>query len=606
MVGKITVQPVNVCCQRVFTVVKSKYRNNTPSMDKVNSFSKLQRIFSKNVFIILFTFLFLFLIFVLYITNQKPVYKHTDLKTYDEHLIHDEHYSKFHYGVVIDCGSSGSRVYIYYWPPHSGSKEELLDMKQMIDIDGNPVRLKIKPGISSFADNPSNASMSLRPLLQFASHHVPHSKHHETPLYILATAGMRLLPAMKRKNIIKNIEQQIPKMTEFFFTKSQVEVITGKQEGIYLWIATNYMLGRFDHSHDVSTTPASTVSHVIRKQTVGTIEIGGASLQIAYEVPQNETLSSDLGAYINLGCDTHQIIHEYQIYVTTFLGLGTDFGRKSYISSVYERNKDKIKSHEVVEDPCLPTDMVDDQIYDNEKFKLTGTGQFNQCENNIKPLLNLSSTCTKPPCSFNGIHQPPIDYAQAEFYGFAEFWYSSNDVLRVGGKYENAKLEKEAKSFCETRWSIHKRHYAMGLYPKADDFRFKYQCFKSAWVTTVLHDGLNFPKDYDGLTTVQMIKGKELQWTLGALLYRTRFLPLRDMELENAQSAKAQQHGWWIIILHEGFYPILFTLACIVIMLVVIYCRRLRHFSLTANTYPRNNYAPISRKAEPYDIRVDM
>ena len=57
--------------------------------------------------------------------------------------------------------------------------------------------------------------------------------------------------------------------------------------GVYLWIATNYILSRFDHSHDVSTTPASTVAHIVRKQTVGTIEIGGASLQIAYEIPQN-------------------------------------------------------------------------------------------------------------------------------------------------------------------------------------------------------------------------------------------------------------------------------------------------------------------------------
>lgn len=46
-------------------------------------------------------------------------------------------------------------------------------------------------------------------------------------------------------------------------------------------------------------------------------------------------------------------------------------------------------------------------------------------------------------------------------------------------------------------------------------------------MTSVFHDGLKFPKEYDGLTTVQMIEGKEVQWTLGAILYRTRFLPLR-------------------------------------------------------------------------------
>lgn len=572
-------------------------------MQQPNKLNRLKRQFSNNFFILIFSALFLFLLFVLYITNQKPVYKHNEIPIYDEHLLHDERTSKFHYGVVIDCGSSGSRVYIYYWPPHSGSKEELLSIKQMIDVDGNPVRLKIKPGISHYADAPANASNSLRPLLQFAAHHVPLKKHHETPLYILATAGMRLLPETKRNTIVQNIRSEIPKVSKFYFTESQIEVITGKQEGVYLWIATNYILGRFDHSHDVSTTPASTVAHVLRKRTVGTIEIGGASLQIGYEVPQNDSLPGDLGVRINLGCDIHQTIHEYQVYVTTFLGLGTDLGRKNYISSLFKENTEKIKSHETVEDPCLPTDMVDDQEHNNTKFKLTGTGDFNQCEERIKPLLNLTADCLKPPCSFNGIYQSPIDYEHADFYGFAEFWYSSNDVLRVGGKYDNEKLEKEAKSFCGTRWSLHRRHYAMGLYPKADNFRFKYQCFKSAWMTTVLHDGLKFPKSYKGLTTVQLIDGKEVQWTLGALLYRTRFLPLRDMEMEHVQSVKAQRHGFWII-LHDGFYPILSICGLIVVIFVVIYCRRIRKFSQTS-TFHGRQYTVLA-KNEPFDMRVEM
>ena len=89
-------------------------------------------------------------------------------------------------------------------------------------------------GISSYADNPSNASQSLLPLLRFASHHIPHKKHHETPLYILATAGMRLLTKNKRNAILDNLKTEVPKMSEFFFTESQVDVISGKQEGMYV------------------------------------------------------------------------------------------------------------------------------------------------------------------------------------------------------------------------------------------------------------------------------------------------------------------------------------------------------------------------------------
>ena len=56
--------------------------------------------------------------------------------------------SHYHYGIVIDCGSSGSRVFIYYWPPHNGNPDELLQIKQMKDSRGNPVRMKIKPGMN--------------------------------------------------------------------------------------------------------------------------------------------------------------------------------------------------------------------------------------------------------------------------------------------------------------------------------------------------------------------------------------------------------------------------------------------------------------------------
>lgn len=51
------------------------------------------------------------------------------------------------YGIMVDCGSSGSRIFVYYWPRHNGNPHNLLDIKQMRDKNTKPVVMKIKPGI---------------------------------------------------------------------------------------------------------------------------------------------------------------------------------------------------------------------------------------------------------------------------------------------------------------------------------------------------------------------------------------------------------------------------------------------------------------------------
>lgn len=151
------------------------------------------------------------------------------------------------YGLVVDCGSSGSRIFVYFWPRHNGNPHDLLDIKQMRDRNSQPVVKKIKPGISAMADTPEHASDYLRPLLSFAAAHVPVRKHKETPLYILCTAGMRLLPERKQLAILADLVKDLPLEFDFLFSQSQAEVISGKQEGVYAWIGINFVLGRFDH-----------------------------------------------------------------------------------------------------------------------------------------------------------------------------------------------------------------------------------------------------------------------------------------------------------------------------------------------------------------------
>ena len=51
----------------------------------------------------------------------------------------------------------------------------------------------LSQGISTFDVNTTYSAEYLKPVLDYAANIVPKDKHRETPLYILATAGMRLI-----------------------------------------------------------------------------------------------------------------------------------------------------------------------------------------------------------------------------------------------------------------------------------------------------------------------------------------------------------------------------------------------------------------------------
>ncbi|KAM7394691.1 hypothetical protein PAMP_021477 [Pampus punctatissimus] len=495
------------------------------------------------------------------------------------------------YGIVVDCGSSGSRVFVYYWPPHNGNPHTLLDIRQMRDRDRKPVVKKIKPGISTLAKKPTQASDYLHPLLAFAAAHVPKNKHKETPLYILCTAGMRLLPESQQAAILEDLVTDVPLEFDFLFSQSHAEVISGKQEGVYAWIGINFVLGRFDHADEedavVEVTAGSQNQQPIsRRRTVGIIDMGGASLQIAYEVPSAITFSSpqeeeagkSVLAEFNLGCDVEHTQHVYRVYVTTFLGFGGNMARQRYedqlVNNTLAKNRFLTTQTGLSEDkpyldPCLPVGLSDTVLRDNRTLYLRGQGDWARCQEAVRPFLGLHNGTMSP----GGIYQAPINFSNSEFYGFSEFFYCMEDVLRIGGQYDSEKYSRYATDYCSTKWSTLKQRLDNKLFSQqADVSRLKNQCFKSAWMYEVLHSGFRFPSDYPSLKTVKLVYDKEVQWTLGAILFKTRFLPLRDLQQETLR----QNHPSWLrssfVYNHH-----LFSLCILVVVLaILLYILRLR------------------------------
>lgn len=73
---------------------------------------------------------------------------------------------------------------------------------------------------------------------------------------------------------------------------------------------------------------------------------------------------------------------------------------------------------------------------------LRGTGDFDLCRETIQPFMNKTN---ETQTSLNGVYQPPIHFQNSEFYGFSEFYYCTEDVLRMGGDYNAATFTKAAK-----------------------------------------------------------------------------------------------------------------------------------------------------------------
>uniref|UniRef100_A0A8C7ZLB8 nucleoside-triphosphate phosphatase n=1 Tax=Oryzias sinensis TaxID=183150 RepID=A0A8C7ZLB8_9TELE len=530
---------------------------------------------------------------VSWITGENNFHRHlarvTDVDATDTSNPH------LNYGLVVDCGSSGSRIFVYCWPRHNGNPHELLDIRQMRDQHRKPVVMKIKPGISELAKTPEKASDYMYPLLSFAAQHIPKNKHQETPLYILCTAGMRVLPESQQEAILEDLRTDIPVHFNFLFSDSHVEVISGKQEGVYAWIGINFVLGRFNHGDsdgeaevEVHVPSIDQQDTLRRKRTAGVLDMGGVSTQIAYEVPktvrfvspQQEEVAKNLLAEFNLGCDAHRTEHVYRVYVSTFLGFGGNAARQRYEENLMRKTitRNKLLGEHVGEtaesplpDPCLPTDLEDQIGTSTEKLYLRGTGDFDQCRQILQPFLNRSNDTHS---SLNGVYQPAIDYSNSQFYGFSEFYYCTEDVLRMGGDYNASKYAAAAKGYCATKWKTLQERFDSGLYAShADYHRLKYQCFKSAWMYEVFHSGFSFPTNYKNLKTALLVYEKEVQWTLGAILYRTRFLPLRDIQQESLKGTHSHwRHSFSFVNNHYLF------LACffIVLLSIILYLMRLR------------------------------
>ena len=108
------------------------------------------------------------------------------------------------WGVVIDAGSSGTRAFIYKWMDVSSARggKGMEDLGHLPELTLAKVK-KTHPGISTFASRPVDINHHLGPLIDAATKEIPASRIPDTPIFVLATAGMRLVPRLNAWHFCK-------------------------------------------------------------------------------------------------------------------------------------------------------------------------------------------------------------------------------------------------------------------------------------------------------------------------------------------------------------------------------------------------------------------
>ncbi|XP_046538895.1 ectonucleoside triphosphate diphosphohydrolase 2 isoform X2 [Equus quagga] len=148
---------------------------------------------------------------------------------------------RLRYGIVLDAGSSHTSMFIYKWPADKKNDTGIVSQHSSCNVHGG--------GISSYADNPSGAGQSLVECLDQALRDVPKDRHTGTPLYLGATAGMRLLNLTHPEAAANVLAAVTQTLTQYPFHFRGARILSGQDEGVFGWVTANYLLEKFIKTH---------------------------------------------------------------------------------------------------------------------------------------------------------------------------------------------------------------------------------------------------------------------------------------------------------------------------------------------------------------------
>nr|XP_023485264.1 ectonucleoside triphosphate diphosphohydrolase 8 isoform X2 [Equus caballus] len=431
------------------------------------------------------------------------------------------------FGIVFDAGSSHTSLFVYQWPADKENDTGVVSQALACQVKG--------PGISSYTSDPAQAGESLKGCLEEALALIPKAQHQETPMFLGATAGMRLL-SQKNSSQARDIFAAVTQ----FLSQSPVdfrgaELLAGQDEGALGWITINYVLGMlYSFSGEWIRPPEGML--------VGALDMGGASTQITF-VPGGPILDGNTQTTLRLyGLD-------HSVYTHSYLCFGRDQMLNRLLAGLVQSSPAPLVRHpcyhsgyqgtlslaSLYASPCVHTTAP---LNLTRNLTVEGTGNPRACVSAIRDLFDFLSCEGRADCAFNGVYQPPV---RGQFYAAAGHRQHQclgvlPEALEAGGWVpglpaptqaprppQSAAVEVEASSPGQDRWL--RDYCASGLY-----------------ILTLLLEGYRFSEDtWPNIEFRKQAGGTDIGWTLGYMLNLTNMIPA-----EAPAQWRAESYSIWV------------------------------------------------------------
>lgn len=439
-----------------------------------------------------------------------------------------------YYTVVIDCGSTGTRVNVYEWISGSVVSKKNLPILLHSYPDNNATNknsslwknscqyhcMQTEPGLDKLVNDSLGVRQALEPLIVWAEGLIPRKMHDETPIFVMATAGMRRLPRDDVFRVLEDVEAVV-KDHSFMFDKRWIRVLSGREEAYYGWVALNYKMGSFDDDYRRESS------------TLGLVDLGGSSLQIVVEIDR------DTGDDVNaMRSEFGPVEHRIVAYSLPAFGLNEAFDRTVSMLRNNQSGETSRSGYELSH-PCLMSTFVQNYTCNycsgfdatarknhsqpQKTFSLVGEPDWEQCrEVAIAAAMNLSNSQVSHQsvganCQaslFSGIgtgalNLTAVAHPMKRFHALSGFFFVYNK-LNLSPRANLTMIWESGKQICSNVWA--------GLSNISDNPNYAGQfCFRVAYMASLIEYGLC-------LGDVEMEFGPgDVSWTLGAALVEGKF-----------------------------------------------------------------------------------